>query len=383
MMASLFLKRCYLDHDVMYFHSQVIAKNEALLKRGHWGASMEKIIVFRPGALGDTLLAFPALAALRRAFPGAWLGAVGNAPALALARAAGLADEAMPFDLPCWAELFAEEGMRSVEARQMLNGAKLAVVWLRDPDGLAARNLRASGISLVASAPGRPPEGVRVHAADYLLATLAPVIGDLALAPASMPALTPSAEDCAWAETEWARRGLLDAPGLVLHPGSGGRAKCWPPERFAALAGRFIAAGWRVLVIEGPADSLAALQTLALLPTDAAQSAAGLPPLPDAGQLLKTEGVPLIATASANLVVNRAYEVDSAAGALTLTLPSAPVPGAYVWLTDVGGCVSRNNVTVTRNGSLINGVAEDFVMDVDRRNHLLVFINATYGWIIK
>ena len=115
----------------------------------------------------------------------------------------------------------------------------------------------------------------------------------------------------------------------------------------------------------------------------AAQSAAGLPPLPDAGQLLKTEGVPLIATASANLVVNRAYEVDSAAGALTLTLPSAPVPGAYVWLTDVGGCVSRNNVTVTRNGSLINGVAEDFVMDVDRRNHLLVFINATYGWIIK
>jgi heptosyltransferase-3 len=285
MMASLFLKRCYLDHDVMYFHSQVIAKNEALLKRGHWGASMEKIIVFRPGALGDTLLAFPALAALRRAFPGAWLGAVGNAPALALARAAGLADEAMPFDLPCWAELFAEEGMRSVEARQMLNGAKLAVVWLRDPDGLAARNLRASGISLVASAPGRPPEGVRVHAADYLLATLAPVIGDLALAPASMPALTPSAEDCAWAETEWARRGLLDAPGLVLHPGSGGRAKCWPPERFAALAGRFIAAGWRVLVIEGPADSLAALQTLALLPTDAAQSAAGLS-LPQLAALL-------------------------------------------------------------------------------------------------
>src|SRR5690348_2840538 len=102
---------------------------------------MEKIVVFRPGALGDTLLTFPALAALRRACAGVWLSAVGNAPALALARDAGLIDEALPFDDLRWADLFSEAGIRSAEARQTLAGARLVVLWLRDNDGLAARNL--------------------------------------------------------------------------------------------------------------------------------------------------------------------------------------------------------------------------------------------------
>ncbi len=233
-------------------------------------------MVFRPGALGDTLLAFPALAGLRRAFPAARLSVVGNAPALALARDAGLADEVASFDLPHWAELFAEEGIRSAEARQALEGVGLAVLWLRDSEGLAARNLRALGIPAIVSAPGRPLEGARLHAAEYLLGTLASIIGADILASAPVPMLAPSAEARAWAEGEWARRGLVGKSVLALHPGSGGHAKCWLPERFAALAERFIGAGWRVLVIEGPADGLAASQTLALLPADAAQGAAGL-----------------------------------------------------------------------------------------------------------
>ena len=66
-------------------------------KVGSVGPAMNKIIVFRPGALGDTLLTFPALAALRQAFAGARLCVVGNAPAFALARDAGLADEVCLF----------------------------------------------------------------------------------------------------------------------------------------------------------------------------------------------------------------------------------------------------------------------------------------------
>src|SRR5690348_2576828 len=128
---------------------------------------MRKIILFRPGALGDTILTFPALSVLRQSFPGARITAVGNAPALALARDAGLVDDVLSFDLPWWAELFAEDGIRSPEARQMLEGAELAVLWLRDPDGLAARSLRALGIPKTLAAPGRPAEGQRVHEADY------------------------------------------------------------------------------------------------------------------------------------------------------------------------------------------------------------------------
>ncbi|HEY7348048.1 MAG TPA: glycosyltransferase family 9 protein [Ktedonobacterales bacterium] len=246
---------------------------------------MNRIIVFRPGALGDTLLAFPALAALRRAFPGARLHAIGSAPALALARDAGLADEVGAFDDLCWAELFAEDGIRSAEARQILDGAQLAVLWLRNSVGLAARNLRALGISSLVSAPGRPPEGARVHAAEYLLETLMPIIGAAAQARSDEPPLTLAQEARAWAEGEWARRGLAGAPTLVIHPGSGGRDKCWPSDRFAALAGRFIAAGWRALVIEGPADAAPASAALAALPAGRAQRVGGLA-LPQLAALL-------------------------------------------------------------------------------------------------
>jgi heptosyltransferase-3 len=244
---------------------------------------MRKMVIFRPGALGDTLLAFPALAALRRAFAGAWLRAVGNLPALRLAHAAGLADEVAAFDDLCWADLFAEEGIRSVEARQVLAGANLAVLWLRDPAGLAASNLRALGVPLVVSAPGRPPDGARLHAADYLLSTLAPIIGDAV--PADLPPLAPAPEMRRWAEETWARLRLGDAPVLAVHPGSGGRAKCWPPECFAALARRFIEEGWRALVVAGPADEAAAAALVAALPTERAQRVDGLT-LPQLAALL-------------------------------------------------------------------------------------------------
>ncbi|HLV97629.1 MAG TPA: glycosyltransferase family 9 protein [Ktedonobacterales bacterium] len=235
---------------------------------------MVQVMVFRPGALGDTLLAFPALAALRRAFPAARLVVIGNVPALALARDGGLADEVASFDALCWADLFAEEGIHSPEARQMLAGTSLAVLWMRDGDGQATRNLRALGIPQVLCAPGRPPAGVRIHAADYLLGTLASIIGETA--PDTLPPLALAPEALAWAEEEWARRGLMGASVLALHPGSGQRAKCWPPDRFAALAGRFIAAGWQTLILEGPADEEAASAVLRLLAADRAQRVAVL-----------------------------------------------------------------------------------------------------------
>lgn len=39
-----------------------------------------------------------------------------------------------------------------------------------------------------------------------------------------------------------------------VHPGSGGSALNWPPERFGEVAARLAAAGWRVFLTGGPAD---------------------------------------------------------------------------------------------------------------------------------
>ncbi len=45
-----------------------------------------------------------------------------------------------------------------------------------------------------------------------------------------------------------------DAPLLVLHPGSGGAAKCWPLACFEEVAGRWRAAGGRVLLPVGEVE---------------------------------------------------------------------------------------------------------------------------------
>ena len=233
--------------------------------------TLDTIVVFRPGALGDTLLTFPALAALRRAFPGARLAAIGNAPALALARDAGLADAIFAFDLPWWAELFSADGIRSPQARDVLAGARLVVLWMgRDVERMT-RNLSALGAQQIVSAPGRQPVAGQRHAAEYLLDTLLPVITEPPPERSAVALLPIAPEAARWAQEEWGRRGLLGQRVLALHPGSGGRDKCWPPERFAALAGRFLAAGWRCLVIEGPADGPAVTQVMESLPPNRVQ----------------------------------------------------------------------------------------------------------------
>jgi ADP-heptose:LPS heptosyltransferase len=246
---------------------------------------MDRIVVFRPGALGDTLLTFPALAALRRAFPGARLAVIGNAPPLALARDAGLADAIFEYDLPWWAELFSEDGIRSPQAREVLADARLVVLWIGRDVEQVTRNLRAVGAQQIISAPGRPPADRQTHAADYLLETLLPVIGEPSLRQPGMMPLPIAPEAERWAAEEWALRGLMGKRVLALHPGSGGRSKCWPPERFAALAGRFLADGWHILVIEGPADGPAATQVMQTLAPERVQRLSGLS-LPQLAALL-------------------------------------------------------------------------------------------------
>jgi len=44
-------------------------------------------------------------------------------------------------------------------------------------------------------------------------------------------------------------------PHVVLHPGAGARQKCWPVERFGALARELAADGWAPLFVLGPVEA--------------------------------------------------------------------------------------------------------------------------------
>ena len=215
------------------------------------------ILVLRPGALGDTLLALPALRALRARFPRARLHLVGHPGAGALLQQAGEINSLTDFDAPSVAELFVdEEGERRSALLASLGPVEAAIAWLADPDGVVRRQLQHAGARRVLIAPSRPRQGERCHVADYLWQTLAPWRVPLPLwQPLKLP---PGPSATAWPPVD-----------LLVHPGSGSAAKNWPAAQYAAVLEQLCHLGrWRVALVCGPADDAACRAVLACLGRD-------------------------------------------------------------------------------------------------------------------
>ena len=102
-----------------------------------------------------------------------------------------------------------------------------------------------------------------------------------------------------------------------------------------------------------------------------------------AGGILKTESTANVINSTQTLVTNKAYDVESSGGVFTLTLPITPVIGNWIWLSDVSGYWGTNNVTLARNGELIEKAAENQTLDVKYWSGFFVFIGGIYGWVSK
>jgi hypothetical protein len=69
--------------------------------------------------------------------------------------------------------------------------------------------------------------------------------------------------------------------------------------------------------------------------------------------------------------------VDTTGGTFVLTLPATPAVGTYVQITD-GADLLTTPLTVNRNGSTIEGIAADFVMDVPNATFEFIYDGATW-----
>ena len=213
-------------------------------------ASLRRSLILRAGALGDTVVALPALAALRLGYPDARLVLVGNAAAGPLLQAAGHVDECHPFDARWVGDLYSGEPPPP-ELRAQLDGVDFAVVWSRNPVSPAVEALRRLGVPTLA-APSFPAPGVRRHVCDHLLDAIVS-LGLPAVAP--IPRLGIPDADLAIARDFWRANGLDGAIVVALHVGSGSARKNWPAERFVAVADRLAEEGRRVLLVSGPSDA--------------------------------------------------------------------------------------------------------------------------------
>ena len=207
-----------------------------------------RILVIRPGALGDTILALPALQALRARYPRARLDLVGYPTPLQLVQHAVRVNAIHSIDRAIFSSLFS--GPFPPRLEEFLRSFDLVVAWIGDRSGALLRKLRRSGRACLRADP-YPPQGSRMHASLHLLRTLAPLGVGERLSPPQL--LLPSAAHRAGREL-LRRIGLETAGFLVVHPGSGSPSKNWPPEKFAALLELAKRSGKHLAVLEGEAD---------------------------------------------------------------------------------------------------------------------------------
>lgn len=203
-------------------------------------------LAIHPGALGDVLLAVPALRALRAA-SAAPLVLAAQPRIGALLAALGVVDRHVAFDGLGLDALFVEHA----ERRPRLPAAARLVCWFGARDAAFVRRLTALVPGATVAAPAA--EGAVVW--EHLLATAAAPPG----AQWCAPVRAPEAVRALGLATMIAAGADGPSPWLVVHPGAGSAAKCWPAEAFArAITGLAARARMNVLIHQGPADAGAA-----------------------------------------------------------------------------------------------------------------------------
>jgi hypothetical protein len=178
-----------------------------------------KILVIRGGAIGDFILTLPAIAALRRQFPRAWLEVLGYPHIVQLAVAGGLVDRAQFIEARPLAGFFARQGELEEDMGHYFSEFDLIVSYLYDPDEIFRSNVGRCTPAPFIAGPHRPDEKGKLHAAKVYLQPLERLaIFDADPVPRLSLRHQPEALN-----------------SLALMPGSGSPRKNWPESNWADL----------------------------------------------------------------------------------------------------------------------------------------------------
>ena len=219
------------------------------------------LLAIQPGAIGDFILALPALRALRLGPGSGGMEIWAERANLPLVEHTAYADRVRPL-----AETGLDRYPLPAAALDTIRVFQQVVSWR----GAGFDELRQQVLAAQPRAcflPQFPPADAAIHMIDFRRRQLA---GLLAGQPDALEALSAAPQIFFAPEDAPAAARLLGEeeeprPLVVLHPGSSGRRKRWPAAGFAALA-RDAARDWqaRVLITEGPLDRQAVAEVLSL-----------------------------------------------------------------------------------------------------------------------
>ncbi len=208
---------------------------------------MKRVLIIRSGAVGDLILTLPVLSALKKRYDGLSIDMIGDPVRLALLTHCGYVDNVFSIDDRVFTPLFAPSGAPSGPELHSLQAYDAIISYLPDADGVFEDNLRKFAGGPVLTGLSRPPEGRRIHMTHVLMDALEPLGVDAIADPPEIDLpLGAAAEDVSNLAS--------DRTPIAIHPGSGGPAKCWPAERFAALIECLVERGCMPIVTFGPAD---------------------------------------------------------------------------------------------------------------------------------
>jgi heptosyltransferase-3 len=199
--------------------------------------SQGSVAVVRGGALGDFVLTLPLIHALQVGFSDNRLILVGNPATTRLAgKATHISDQS-----GLWAHMFTPVGPSPKLLDQFSDCRLLIACVAGGIDAAPAcylENLHRLCPQVVVG-DTRPEPGQKRHMAARLLDPLRAT--NVAVPPIPQPRIPLRGEK---------PRGNL----IILHPGSGGRDKCWPADRFSQLLNWLEQTGNRVAVLWGPVE---------------------------------------------------------------------------------------------------------------------------------
>jgi heptosyltransferase-3 len=207
-----------------------------------------KILIWHQGALGDLLLAGPALTAISRYYATARITALGHPERWGLLAKSLPLDEIWNSGEGVWAPLFGD-GVLPLRVRERLARVQLALVFSPHPQTTLQDRLHQAGIPAVHWLPSFPETGTDALAAlqarhlaalglHYIPAPFKLVLGDkMEEEPVELPG---------------------PGPWLAVAPGSGQARKNWPLAHYyevgRALTWQF---GLKVVWLAGPAEEAA------------------------------------------------------------------------------------------------------------------------------
>lgn len=236
------------------------------------------IVVIRPDALGDSLVTFPILVALREKYTNPHITFIGNPGAMPLAKAWGIADDVHNYTVQ-WAEVFSPEGIHQSSLRALFQQTDLAISWAEDTER-AKQNLLAAGAKEVIIVPIFFKDLVQnEHGPMHVVEYFAKWVG--------VPVVKP---ECIALPNTGSAAFCPSIPPVALHPGVGSAHRRWPTASFARLMASLVRQHYPILLLAGPSEGTLLAELLV-------ETKGYIPNLSQSGMLTILKKAPLLAVA--------------------------------------------------------------------------------------